>query len=596
MSYSQQQSLDNDVVFFPVNDSNPEFLHCERERSALECLLSGGTGAFYNKLGADQLCPFLSPSEVDQVSSWTEDYRSSENLENGDAGSEISLDMDSGQYLPAQSDTPAPCLDLGWPEKDRWDCVERAMVYTNPPLPQAPHIREVIRTLLQGATTLIAIVADRLTDSTVIGDLNLAASRGVAVYIILNQRSAEKTFSPNKLQHPNIRVRTLGGKSFYSHDGKMVVGELKESFILVDLLTVVLGSYSLTWTDAHLHRQLVTVMSGPVVEFFDREFRILYAASLPIPDSWKDAKPIELPKTDVTLHQPEPNIQKQLLQERCPSPPTPITNNPIDWEALGVLKKSDSFQEGDIYPNVFWEETPKYHRAEFNRHNGVTGTGREFGDLYATEWQTENKLFHVDPRHIRDHQGMFGIQNPERLQYGFLSPDREERGSRLRYRDISTEMNLQEDMIPFSRAHRQDCAPNLDWSQEENLVPEMTIPMSTAVSKKKPVVVSVPQTERSWNISDILRKSMRKGARNTLNKSALDLSTQETDIQTNQQANPFESFPLTPALALMKKRNDEVKSSLLRSSVIDQPLSRHRSFSFGPQRDFWRGPFFKNDS
>lgn len=154
MSNSQQQSLDKNVVFFPVNDSNPEFLHCERERSSLESLLNGGPGAFYDKLSAERLTPFLSPSEVEQVSSWAEDCLNLENLENGDSTSEISSDMDSVQYFPMQSDTPAPCLDLGWPERDKWEWMEQAMVYTNPPVQQAPHIREVIRKLLQEATTV----------------------------------------------------------------------------------------------------------------------------------------------------------------------------------------------------------------------------------------------------------------------------------------------------------------------------------------------------------------------------------------------------------------------------------------------------------
>lgn len=49
---------------------------------------------------------------------------------------------------------------------------------------------------------LIAIVADRITDSTVIGDLHSAASRGVVIYIILNRRPAQDNLTPNQLKHP----------------------------------------------------------------------------------------------------------------------------------------------------------------------------------------------------------------------------------------------------------------------------------------------------------------------------------------------------------------------------------------------------------
>lgn len=159
MSKSQVESLNEDIVFLPANESNPEFLHSEVERSALESLLRDGPGAFYSKLSAHQLEPFLSVEEVNQVSSWVENHQVNVE-ENGDVRSETSSGVEgfSDQYFPMLSDTAAPCLELGWPEKDRWDGVERAMVYANPPVEQAPHIREVIRRLLQGATMVGTMV------------------------------------------------------------------------------------------------------------------------------------------------------------------------------------------------------------------------------------------------------------------------------------------------------------------------------------------------------------------------------------------------------------------------------------------------------
>lgn len=51
-----------------------------------------------------------------------------------------------------------------------------------------------------------------------------------------------------------------------------------------------------------------------------------------------------------------------------------------------------------------------------------------------------------------------------------------------------------------------------------------------------------------------------------------------------------DNLPLTPALALMKKRNDEVKSGLLRS-MPTVFTSGFRTPSFGLQRETWRSPF-----
>ena len=40
---------------------------------------------------------------------------------------------------------------------------------------------------------------------------------------------------------------------------------------------------SFTWSDARLHRGLVTLLTGEIVDAFSREFRTLYASSRPLP-------------------------------------------------------------------------------------------------------------------------------------------------------------------------------------------------------------------------------------------------------------------------------------------------------------------------
>lgn len=63
--------------------------------------------------------------------------------------------------------------------------------------PVNQRLRDILCTM-----QVIAIVTDRLTDCTIIGDLHNAASRGVPVYIILNQRSIQENFTLNRLRHP----------------------------------------------------------------------------------------------------------------------------------------------------------------------------------------------------------------------------------------------------------------------------------------------------------------------------------------------------------------------------------------------------------
>lgn len=134
---------------------------------------------------------------------------------------------------------------------------------------------------------------------------------------------------------------------------------------LLFLLFIVL--VSLTWSDAHLHRQLVTLMSGPVVESFDREFRILYAASLPVPDAWKTGKPASEPEIYNKLPPLQVNRNKIELPEFIPNPPPPPIDSPLDWEAMGVIQR---FPDSPLSPVPDAAETQFYHRHHLDRHQG----------------------------------------------------------------------------------------------------------------------------------------------------------------------------------------------------------------------------------
>uniref|UniRef100_A0A8D3AWQ0 Family with sequence similarity 83 member E n=1 Tax=Scophthalmus maximus TaxID=52904 RepID=A0A8D3AWQ0_SCOMX len=369
MSKSQQQSLDEDAVFLEVSETSPEFLHCEKERQAVERLLSAGPEAFYSSIGTGRSGCFLSPAEVSQITSWAQDYHFNQ-VQREQDGVEGSSEMEDlcSTYFPCTSETPAPNLDLGWPEKGPWFTMGSVTVHTNPPAEGEPPVREIIRRHLQKATQVIAIVTDRLTDGAIIGDLHNAASRDVAVYIILNQRSIQENFTINRLRHPNIRVRVLGGKTFCSRMGRTVVGEMKDKFLLVDLETVIHGSYSLTWTDAHLHRQLVTVLSGPAVDSFDREFRILFAASLPVAvtsrvlDTHVDATQKLKDFSNLRLQKPF-SLEPEIF-----NPPSPPADSLLDWETMGVIQRECCFQESHLDRH---EEIPPKNNMLFEKNTPI---------------------------------------------------------------------------------------------------------------------------------------------------------------------------------------------------------------------------------
>ncbi|XP_073682379.1 protein FAM83H [Garra rufa] len=608
MSDSQEQSLNDNAVFTALTEASPGYLHCEEERYCVESLVSSGSEAFYTKLHHEQIRAFLSPSEVNQISKWTEDYLQSDAVvEDGNGEVEVGSDGEdfSGHYFPAESDTPAPCLELGWPEKTIWMDMGQVHIYTNPPTEEAPSIREVLRRLLQGATKLIAIVTDKLSDNIVIADLQNAASRGVPVYIILNKRSVEENCFLHRLQHPNIKVRLLGGKTYLTRDTKMVVGELKDNFVLVDLETVMFGSYSLSWTDAHLHRQLVTVLSGRVVESFDREFRILYAASLPIPDVWKAGKPPCDPKEYKRLPSLKTNCNKVELGELVSSPPPPPTDNPLDWEEMGVIQR---FPDSPLTPPET-AEVPFQHRHLLERITGRYEPPYDFNSRHLPGQQEDgkfNSMFLSDLRHpeyqrARRHYSpgeMHSkevvnrpLQIPDRITYPLMNAESEERFPVYKSRTHRMEMTSEDDLGPSAQRE-----PYL--RRDRVLGEKMNLEGAPKPSFKKPAELSRSKTFST--LSDILKRvnarvsssGQQRGDNQpaAVSKSTMDLNMQRSDTPSNARTTNADNLPLTPALALMKKRNDEIKSGLLRSmpSVFTPGF---RTPNFNLQRETWRAPF-----
>lgn len=155
MSNSQEESLDENAVFLPVYESSPEFLHCEKEREAVETLLSAGPEAFYSSLGTEHSSCFLSPEEVRHMTSWAQDYHFNQlQVQQVENGMEISSEMEDfcSTYFPSHSETPVPRLELGWPEKRPWVPMGSVTVHTSPPAEGDRPIREIIRRHLQKAS------------------------------------------------------------------------------------------------------------------------------------------------------------------------------------------------------------------------------------------------------------------------------------------------------------------------------------------------------------------------------------------------------------------------------------------------------------
>ncbi|XP_072538936.1 protein FAM83F [Salminus brasiliensis] len=295
MAESQLACMDDGHVNEKIPESKPEFYYSEEQRVALETLLREGDGAFKTRLAEDKAKDFLSAREVKVIRNTVVEYKTSEEEEEGEeeeGGTEAREEERSGDtpslrstYWPQMSDTEVPALDMGWPHMGFFRGVTRVAVHTHPPKENGPHIKEVVRRLIQEASKVIAIVMDLLTDLQILQDLLDASSkRRVPVYIILDIQGVPHFLDMcNRLQvnsqHvQNIRTRTVKGLGMGLSFGR-IPGSLCSKYMLIDGDKVMFGSYSFSWSSSRIDRNMITVMSGQIVDFFDNDFRELYAIS-----------------------------------------------------------------------------------------------------------------------------------------------------------------------------------------------------------------------------------------------------------------------------------------------------------------------------
>uniref|UniRef100_A0A8C4Y3Q1 Family with sequence similarity 83 member G n=1 Tax=Gopherus evgoodei TaxID=1825980 RepID=A0A8C4Y3Q1_9SAUR len=296
MALSQVQCLDDSHVNWRSSESKPEFFYSEEQRLALEALVSEGPEAFYEVLKKENIRDFLSELELKKIMESLETYDpGSEYIpphRGGDSDGDCTSQGGEGElapsleYWPQRSDRSIPQLDLGWPETIAYRGVTRAMVYMQPPIDGQAHIKEVVRKMIVQAQKVVAVVMDMFTDVDIFKDLlDAGFKRKVGVYIIVDETNAKYFLQmcERAQMHAghlkNLRVRTTGGTEFFTHSATKFKGALAQKFMFVDGDRAMCGSYSFTWSAARTDRNLISVLSGQVVEAFDKQFQELYLMS-----------------------------------------------------------------------------------------------------------------------------------------------------------------------------------------------------------------------------------------------------------------------------------------------------------------------------
>ncbi|XP_054427035.1 protein FAM83G [Pteronotus mesoamericanus] len=307
MAFSQVQCLDNSHVNWRSSESKPEFFYSEEQRLALEALVAHGREAFYEVLNRENIRDFLSELELKRILETIEVYDPGSQDPRGSGCAQGPEDNGVGdgeeasgaervpaeaepppslEYWPQKSDRSIPQLDLGWPDTIAYRGVTRASVYMQPPLDGQAHIKEVVRKMISQAQKVIAVVMDMFTDVDIFKDLlDAGFKRKVAVYIILDESNVKYFLhmcerARMHLGHlKNLRVRSSGGTEFFTRSATKFKGALAQKFMFVDGDRAVCGSYSFTWSAARTDRNVISVLSGQVVETFDRQFQELYLMS-----------------------------------------------------------------------------------------------------------------------------------------------------------------------------------------------------------------------------------------------------------------------------------------------------------------------------
>ncbi|XP_013030395.2 protein FAM83G [Anser cygnoides] len=298
MAFSQVQCLDDSHVNWRSSESKPEFFYSEEQRLALEALASRGPDAFYEVLKKENIRDFLSELELKKILDTLETYdpgseyiprhgsSTGESEGDGDSQGDEQGVAPSLEYWPQRSDRSIPQLDLGWPETIAYRGVTRATVYMQPPIEGQAHIKEVVRKMICQAQKVIAVVMDMFTDVDIFKDLlDAGFKRKVGVYIILDETNVKHFLQmcERAQMHTghlkNLRVRSTGGTEFFTRSATKFKGALAQKFMFVDGDRAMCGSYSFTWSAARTDRNVITVLSGQVVEAFDKQFQELYLMS-----------------------------------------------------------------------------------------------------------------------------------------------------------------------------------------------------------------------------------------------------------------------------------------------------------------------------
>ncbi|KAK5873162.1 hypothetical protein PBY51_013800 [Eleginops maclovinus] len=267
--------------------SSLELSHNEAARLATDALLEQGEHEYRRVLNEEREVSFLSQQEVQYITQYSaaasKTSCGSDSSNDRDFEEDVS-ELTSGTYFPMMSDEEPPMLELGWPETPNRFGPSETQIYFQ--RDKTHNVKDLIRSLINRAKKVIALVMDVFTDVDLLCDLMEASNkRRVPVYILLDEKNLESftdmcaALDIQSSHMSNMRIRSTCGDTYCTKSGKKFSGQVLEKFLIIDCEEVIAGSYSFTWLSSQVHSNMVMHFSGRITDSFDREFRCLYADS-----------------------------------------------------------------------------------------------------------------------------------------------------------------------------------------------------------------------------------------------------------------------------------------------------------------------------
>ncbi|XP_044303383.1 protein FAM83C [Varanus komodoensis] len=324
--------------------------HSETARLAVDALLEQGEAGYLQAIMKEKELPFLSTLDMDYMCQNSQSIPESPlkareaGLTREDSADRASLlsGVTSGTYFPFMSDVDPPQLELGWPVAPPFKAFHETEVTLYFQRDKANNVKEIVRSLISKAQTVIAIVMDLFTDMEILSDLIECSSRRcVPVYLILDEKSLNHfTEMCNKMDltmddFPNMRIRYVSGETYYSKAGKKLTGQALEKFVMIDCEEVLAGTYSFTWLCSQVHTGLVIHFKGKIVEDFDREFRCIYAESRSVDQLSKPSNERPSSSPPRILQKNEPILKHVHLNE---SETTSLSSSPSNSSTASIKR------------------------------------------------------------------------------------------------------------------------------------------------------------------------------------------------------------------------------------------------------------------